>query len=151
MVALNLDDRLLAAYIFYGSILVLKTFLMSFLTARQRIKNKVFPSPEDYKGENKDKPVTTNEDVERVRRAHQNDLENIPIFLIIALLYTLSNLPPVRGIWCLRIFTAARILHTVGYLNAITRLRGIGFMSGSACIAILVVSVLISAVTAGVF
>ena len=41
MVALNLDDRLLAAYIFYGSILVLKTFLMSFLTARQRIKNKV--------------------------------------------------------------------------------------------------------------
>ena len=41
MVALNLDDRLLATYIFYGSILVLKTFLMSFLTGKQRIKNKV--------------------------------------------------------------------------------------------------------------
>ena len=43
MVALNGDDRLLAAYIFYGSILVLKTLLMSPLTARQRIKNKVRP------------------------------------------------------------------------------------------------------------
>lgn len=41
MVTLNLDDRLLAAYIFYGSILMLKMWAMSFLTARHRIKNKV--------------------------------------------------------------------------------------------------------------
>ena len=41
MVTLTLNDRLLAAYIFYGSILMLKTFLMSILTERQRYKNKV--------------------------------------------------------------------------------------------------------------
>lgn len=41
MVTLTVDDRLLAAYVFYGSILMLKTSLMSFLTARHRIKNKV--------------------------------------------------------------------------------------------------------------
>ncbi len=41
MVTLNLDDRLLSAYIFYGSILMLKTWAMSFLTARHRLKNKV--------------------------------------------------------------------------------------------------------------
>ena len=84
-------------------------------------------------------------------RAHQNDLENIPIFLIIALLYMLSNLSPVRGIWCLRIFTAARILHTVGYLSGITRPRGMGFIIGSVCISVLAVCVLYSAVVAGVF
>jgi len=43
MVSLKLDDRLLAAYLFYGSILLLKTWAMSFLTARHRIKNKVRP------------------------------------------------------------------------------------------------------------
>lgn len=162
-----------------------------------------YPAPEDYGGENKDKPVPVNADVERARRypvsyapptqlhlisrypcicklsssigvkcniynegikligsnfypisffrAHQNDVENIPIFLIIALLYLLSNLSPVRGIWCLRIFTAARILYTVGYLSGITRPRGIGFRVGSVCMAVLGVSVLYSAVTAGVF
>ena len=47
MVTLTVDDRLLAAYVFYGSILMLKTSLMSFLTARHRIKNKV--SVERYK------------------------------------------------------------------------------------------------------
>ena len=46
MVTLTVDDRLLAAYVFYGSILMLKTSLMSFLTARHRIKNKV--SVESY-------------------------------------------------------------------------------------------------------
>ncbi|XP_068737464.1 microsomal glutathione S-transferase 1-like [Montipora capricornis] len=151
MVTLTVDERLFAAYIFYGGILVLKTFFMSFLTGRQRMKNHVPPSPEDYGEKNKGKPIPTCEDVDRVRRAHQNDLENIPIFLIIALLYTLLNLPPVRGIWCLRIFTAARILHTVAYLNAIHAPRGIGFICGSICLGILVVSVLYSAVIAGVF
>ena len=37
---LTLNDRLLAVYIFYGSILMLKTFLISILTERQRYKNK---------------------------------------------------------------------------------------------------------------
>ena len=84
-------------------------------------------------------------------RAHQNDLENIPIFLIIALLYTLLNLSPVRGIWCLRIFTAARFLHTIAYLNSVSKPRGLGFGVGTVCLLILGVSVLYEAVSAGVF
>jgi len=84
-------------------------------------------------------------------RAHQNDLENIPVLLIITLLYMFANLSPVRRIWRLRIFTAARIVHSVGYLNGISGLRGIGFMAGSICIAVLGVSVLLSAVHTGVY
>ena len=84
-------------------------------------------------------------------RAHQNDLENIPIFLIIALLYMLLNLSPVRGIWCLRIFTAARFLHTIAYLNGVTKPRGAGFVVGTMCLIIMGVSVLYAAFSAGVF
>ncbi|XP_020631106.1 microsomal glutathione S-transferase 1-like [Orbicella faveolata] len=98
MVTLTLDDRLLAAYLFYGSILMLKTWVMSLLTSRHRIMNKALPSPEDYGGKDKDKPVVQNADVERVRRAHLNDLENIPIFMIVALLYMFSDRPTLWGI-----------------------------------------------------
>ena len=42
MVTFSLDDRLLAAYLFYGAILLLKMLLMSFITAFHRIKNKVW-------------------------------------------------------------------------------------------------------------
>ncbi|PFX28176.1 Microsomal glutathione S-transferase 1 [Stylophora pistillata] len=87
---------------------------MSFLTARHRIANKAFPSPEDYRR----RPVPINADVERVRRAHLNDLENIPIFMITALLYMFSGMPVTWGIWCIRVFTAAMIFHTIVYLNA---------------------------------
>ena len=43
MVKITLDDRLLAAYLFYGSILMLKTWVMSLLTSRHRLVNKVRP------------------------------------------------------------------------------------------------------------
>ena len=41
MVMLKLDDDLLSAFIFYGCLLGMKTAIMSFLTARHRLKNKV--------------------------------------------------------------------------------------------------------------
>lgn len=157
MVTFSLDDRLLAAYLFYGAILLLKMLLMSFITAFHRIKNKAFPSPEDYrvkkdgdKDKSKEVIIRKNDDVERVRRAHLNDLENIPIFLIIALMFMLANLSPTRGIWCLRIFTAARILHTIVYLNAILIPRVLCFVTGSVCIVVLGISVLLSVARAGV-
>ena len=83
-------------------------------------------------------------------RAHLNDLENIPIFLIIALMFMLANLSPTRGIWCLRIFTGARILHTIVYLNAILIPRVLCFATGSVCIVVLGISVLLSVARAGV-
>jgi len=41
MLNLKVDDQLFAAYIFYAGILIFKTSMMSFLTARQRMKNRV--------------------------------------------------------------------------------------------------------------
>lgn len=55
------------------------------------------------------------EDVERVRRAHLNDLENIPVFLVAAGLYVLTNPCPTLALNLFRAFTAARITHTLVY------------------------------------
>ena len=41
MVTISVDDRLLAAYLFYGGILLLKMLLMSLITSFYRLKNKV--------------------------------------------------------------------------------------------------------------
>ena len=40
MVTTSVDDRLLAAYLFYGGILLLKMLLMSLITTFYRLKNK---------------------------------------------------------------------------------------------------------------
>ena len=65
-------------------------------------------------------------------RAHLNDLENILPFLICALLFVITDPDIVIAKWFFRIFTAGRILHTLGYLNAIHGLRGAGFLSSMA-------------------
>ncbi|XP_066997095.1 microsomal glutathione S-transferase 1 [Anabrus simplex] len=108
------DNPVFAAYAFYASVLVLKMLAMSVLTARQRIKNKVFANPEDAVGL-KGKVKFDHPDVERVRRAHLNDLENIPTFLLVAILYVLTNPTPLIAINLFRAFTVARVVHTLVY------------------------------------
>ncbi|KAB0803344.1 hypothetical protein PPYR_00314 [Photinus pyralis] len=110
---LSTENELFRVYLFYGCILVLKVVAMAPLTAIQRFKHKAFANPEDAVVA-KIKPKT-HENVERVRRAHLNDLENIPVFLVASLAYILTN----PSIWfttmLFRIFTISRILHTLVY------------------------------------
>merc|ERR1711981_1288938 len=114
---LNVEKELFEAYAFYTAITVLKMVIMSFLTARQRFKTMTFISSEDAK-----QPGTktgTNEDIERVRRAHQNDIENVVPFAILGLMYIFTNPAYSTALFCFRLFAGARLLHTVVYLFAI--------------------------------
>merc|ERR1719512_112981 len=79
---MNVDQDIFSAYAFYAGVVTLKMLVMSFLTARQRFANGVFISSEDIKGHEKEYKAGQgiNENVERVRRAHQNDIENILAF-----------------------------------------------------------------------
>lgn len=54
-------------------------------------------------------------DVERVRRAHLNDMENIYLFFPAALAYVLTNPDALIAIWLFRVYTASRIIHTLIY------------------------------------
>ncbi len=57
--------------------------------------------------------------MERVRRAHQNDIENIIPFLFIAHNYIGTGPSPQLAINLIRAFTGARLAHTVCYLGQI--------------------------------
>lgn len=53
--------------------------------------------------------------VERVRRAHLNDLENVIPFLLAGLFYILTNPAAGLAIMLIRIAAVARIVHTIVY------------------------------------
>lgn len=61
------------------------------------------------------KVVLDNPHVERVRRAHLNDLENVIPLLIAGLLYVLTNPAAGLAIMLFRIAAIARIAHTLVY------------------------------------
>lgn len=129
--ALSYDNVVFRGYITWGGLLIMKMLAMSMLTGVQRtlkgvrslqvarcvtqfqgkfITFQAFENPEDA-GANTE--LKKNETVERVRRAHLNDLENIPAFLIAAFFYVMSEPQPDVGFWLIRIAVIARILHTI--------------------------------------
>jgi glutathione S-transferase len=126
MDTLSLHNPLVATYAIAATLMILKAVGMSWLTvARMLQANGGFRSPEDLRktalNPNPD-PVQLqpNERVERIRRIHQNDLENLPFFLVAGFLYLLSA-PP---LWLAQVllygYVASRLLHFAAYLSAQT-------------------------------
>ncbi|OCT87951.1 hypothetical protein XELAEV_18016580mg [Xenopus laevis] len=115
-----MDSEVLRAYATYSTIVLLKMMVMSIATAYFRLTKKVFANPEDArvhaKGGDTKKLLKTDEDVERVRRCHLNDIENIVPFVAIGLIYALTNPNLASALLHFRIFTGSRILHTIAYL-----------------------------------
>ncbi|NXU14225.1 MGST1 transferase, partial [Pardalotus punctatus] len=130
-----IDNEVFRAYATYAGIVLLKMMLMSLITAYFRMTRKAFANPEDAaslgKGESAKKYVRTDADVERVRRGHLNDLENIVPFVGIGLLYALSGPELSSALLHFRIFAGARILHTFAYLLALPQpSRGLSWAVG---------------------
>lgn len=81
-------------------------FLLSHITSQS------YDNPEDT-GMTKKAEIKKDERVERVRRAHMNDLENIPAFLFAAFFYILTEPNVTVALVLIRIAVIARILHTI--------------------------------------
>ncbi|KAM6214300.1 microsomal glutathione S-transferase 1 [Rhynchocyon petersi] len=129
------ENKVFVAFASYATIVLAKMMFMSIATAFFRVTRKVFANPEDCahlgKGENAKKFVRTDDTVERVRRAHLNDLENIVPFLGIGLLYALSGPDLSTALLHFRLFVGARIYHTIAYLFALPQPnRGLAFFVG---------------------
>ncbi|XP_022126488.2 microsomal glutathione S-transferase 1-like [Pieris rapae] len=129
MVPVSITEPAVRTFLFYSGVLGLKVLSMAFLTARQRMKKKVFANPEDAAAKKSAVVKFDDEDVERVRRAHLNDLENIPLFWVLGGLYLTTGPSAATAITLFRVYAAGRILHTIVY--AVTPLpqpaRGIAF------------------------
>ncbi|KAL7744678.1 hypothetical protein ACLKA6_017179 [Drosophila palustris] len=111
---LTLDNPVFCCYLFWATVLVVKMLLMSLLTALQRFRYKIFPNEEDLFFKNIEVQFD-DPHVERVRRAHRNDMENILPYFIMALIYVCTNPNPLIACNLFRVAAVARIVHTLVY------------------------------------
>jgi uncharacterized MAPEG superfamily protein len=112
--------------------LALKMLVLAALTSRQRLAKRVFASPEDYATQGLAASDERDPDVERYRRAHRNDLENILPFFVVGAIYAATQ-PSALGAWlCLPGFALARVLHTVCYLRSSMPQRTLAYGYGYA-------------------
>lgn len=123
---LDLQNPLFATYAIAATIMILKAASMSWLTVGRMLKaNGGFRNPEDIKQtpfnmNPSPSQLDKNEAVDRVRRIHLNDLENIPFFLAAGFFYILTN----PSLLVARIlffgYVITRLMHFVAYLTART-------------------------------
>ena len=115
---LNLENPVVQTYVIAASLMCLKMMLQAWVTVYRMLKvNAGFLHPEDAKKT----PVNPhphadqlkpNPYVERSRAMQRNDMENIPVFLIAGLLFTLTQ-PPLAVTQLLMYgYVVSRALHT---------------------------------------
>lgn len=123
---LSLQNPLFATYVVAATIMILKAASMSWLTVVRMVQVKGgYRSPEDLKKTalNPDpdpKQLGPNEPVDRMRRIHMNDLENIPFFLAAGFLFILTEPSLLLAQGLLYGYVVSRLLHFVAYLTART-------------------------------
>ncbi|CAI6361505.1 unnamed protein product [Macrosiphum euphorbiae] len=146
MISFEVDEVLFRTYVFYTAILVLKVLAMAPLTAKQRFAKMVFANPEDAKMNPKSKVKYDDADIERVRRAHLNDLENIPLFIIVCFGYLLTIPNVYIATNLIRLFVASRIIHTIVYAVVVLPqpARGLSWFAGFATTLYMAVQVILS-------
>ncbi len=122
---------LMRLYALTAIVLALKMSAISIVQGRARTAAKAFVNPEDaamFGGAAVPQEVAP---VQRAAKAWLNDLENIPMFLILALTYAIAGLSGGAFIIYCLVFTVARILHTIFYLNAMQPWRTIAYTVGA--------------------
>jgi glutathione S-transferase len=152
MAELTLQNPVFATYVIAACIMILKAVGMSWLTVvRMMGANAGFRSPEDAKKtplnpNPKPGQVGPNESVDRIRRIHLNDLENIPFFLAAGLFYVTTAPDLVLAQWLFYGYVVSRLLHFIAYLTAqIHEVRATLWTVGSVILIYMTVATLVKA------
>ncbi len=120
----------LRLYALCAVILVIKMIAVGMYTSTVRMRLKAVMNPEDAARFGVQVSETEPPEVARVLRAHRNDLENIPAFLILGLVAVLLGAPSLALKIALIAFTAARVVHSIAYLKSMQPWRSISFGVG---------------------
>ena len=139
---------LLRMYAITAIVLALKMSAIAVVQGRSRTGAGAFINPEDATAFGGAAVAQEPEMVLRAARAWRNDLENIPIFLILAWIYVAANLSgSAFVIYCL-VFMVARIAHTFCYINSIQPWRTASFVLGAVATLALIIHLLVGVVFA---
>ncbi|XP_030641207.1 prostaglandin E synthase [Chanos chanos] len=114
-----LRNEVFACFAFYGTLLILKMYIIAIITGQVRLRKKAFANPEDALRHGGAQFHRDDAYVERCLRAHRNAMENILPFLFLGAVYSLTG-PSLAVARChFLLFFLGRVLHTVAYLLAL--------------------------------
>ncbi|WP_192804841.1 MAPEG family protein [Noviherbaspirillum aerium] len=110
--------------------LFLKTTLTSFLQIVSRFRSRSFLVPEDaalagVRPREKEAPL-----VQRCGHIWRNDVENLPLFLALALTYVLLGATKESAQLLFGLYVAVRYAHTIVYLRGLQPWRALCFFGG---------------------
>ncbi len=135
--ALWLEQPAMRLFALTYLLLVLKMMAIGWVTSYYRLRKRVFATPEDYALQGLSPRQVRDEDVERARRAHRNDLENILPFFAVGFFYALTQ-PSIGVARILFVgYLLVRVLHSVFYLAAWQPWRSLVFALGQAIMVIM--------------
>jgi microsomal prostaglandin-E synthase 1 len=123
-------SSLLAVFAVVCALLVLKAQVLGAATAATRGRLKTFINPEDAVWLGGEHVNPDDERVQRIFRAHRNDLENLLPFFVAGTVYVLSGAATTAGVAYFGAFLLARYAHTFAYLKQKARLRRDAFTVG---------------------
>ena len=121
---LSLHNPLFATYVIAACLMILKAVAMSWLTVVRMMQVKGgYRAPEDLRRtalnpEPSPQQLAPDDRVDRIRRIQQNDLENLPFFLVAGFLFVLTEPSLLLARVLLYGYVVSRLLHFIAYLSA---------------------------------
>lgn len=121
MAALTMENPVFVTYMIASAIMILKLMGQGWMTVyRMLISDSGLASPEDLRPgliNRNPRPaqLDVNDYVDRSRRMHRNDLENIPAFMGCGLLFVAAGPSYLLANILMYSFVGARLLHAIAY------------------------------------
>ncbi len=139
-----LNNAAFQTYATCSAILAIKMLLTGTYTSVQRMRTKSFVNPEDAKAFQGNFGEQEHPVVAHALRIQRNDLENIPLFFVIGLIYVLDGASASAAAAYCWTFTIARLLHWIVYLNHLQPWRAICYFVGYLSILGMAVQIILS-------
>lgn len=121
MTVLSMENPIFVTYMITAAIMILKLMGQGWMTVYRMLKiGGGWATPEDLKPglinrSPNPEQLELNDYVDRSRRMHRNDLENIPAFLACGLIFVAAGPSYLVANTLMYTFVAARLAHTLAY------------------------------------
>jgi glutathione S-transferase len=153
MTVLNMENPVFVTYVIAAAIMILKLMGQGWMTVFRMLKTDTgLASPEDLRvglinRNPRHEQLELNDYVDRSRRMHRNDLENIPAFLACGLLFVVAAPSYLLANILMYSFVGARLAHTLAYATKQSHeVRATFYTIGSVAVMVMAVYVLASAI-----
>lgn len=153
MTALNMENPVFLTYMITAAIMVLKIMGQGWMTVYRMLKSDSgLVNPEDIQvglinRNPRSEQLEENDYVERSRRMHRNDLENIPGFFAAGLLFVIAGPSLILANILMYGFVVARFAHAAAYITKQAHeVRATFYTLGSVSVIVMALYALVTAI-----